>query len=275
MPKRHTAANIIYQHPAEDTQSLEKDYFIDLVTADIYRVMKERGITKADLARIMRTSPANITQILNGTRNFTLGKLVDIASALGAKLSIGMSSRVTQGTLSYYNYSPFSFGSDKEALLVSEEEKTGLLRHIGPIAEETMEGVSLLSVDIIEVSLKRHTFSKHDMAYDFSTEIGICPLKDQHYAEVLLKISIRGKKDRSVQLDTSILGMFRLDDLNSLPGGIDEFLHVSAPQIIYPYLKDIVDKTVRTADLPPVNLPEYDFKEMYEAKNASGKRLSC
>jgi|GEM_PF-4995098 len=69
----------------------EKYMHIHTVTEDIYRVMKEKGITKADLARIMNTSPANITQILNGTRNFTLGKLVDIAYALNSKLTVKVS----------------------------------------------------------------------------------------------------------------------------------------------------------------------------------------
>ncbi|MBN2860424.1 MAG: helix-turn-helix transcriptional regulator [Sphaerochaetaceae bacterium] len=68
-----------------------KFLYIHTITEDIYRVMKEKGVTKADLARTMNTSPANITQILNGTRNFTIGKLVDIAQALNSTLTVKVS----------------------------------------------------------------------------------------------------------------------------------------------------------------------------------------
>ncbi len=78
------------QDTGKDTNQ-EKYMYIHTVTEDIYRVMKEKGITKADLARLMNTSPANITQILNGSRNFTLGKLVDIAQALNSKLIVKVS----------------------------------------------------------------------------------------------------------------------------------------------------------------------------------------
>lgn len=260
---------------ANGNTEIEKDYYIELITTDIYRVMREKNISKADLARIMDTSPANITQILNGSRNFTLGKLVEIAHALDAKLSIGIANRSARGQYSAYDYSPFSFGSEELAVRDTRGNEGSLFntREDAHRVSKEIEGVTVLNILLKELSLKRNSFPGDHIEYDYSTEIGICPLKDQNYAEVILKGSISGKKERCVQLDISILGMFRIDDPDKMNIGMNEFLHVTAADIIYPYLKNVANKTVQCAEITPINLPEYDFRQMYEDTILSQRRL--
>ena len=46
-------------------------------------LVKERGVSRAQMAEILGTSRTHISQLLNGFRNMTLVTLADLATALG------------------------------------------------------------------------------------------------------------------------------------------------------------------------------------------------
>lgn len=52
------------------------------VTEDLLVIMEDKGITKKELSRLLGKSGAYITQLLNGTRNMTLGTFSDVCFAL-------------------------------------------------------------------------------------------------------------------------------------------------------------------------------------------------
>lgn len=52
------------------------------------RIMDEKGISRAELARRIGKSPAYVTQILRGDTNFTIGTMVRLAQALGCRLRL-------------------------------------------------------------------------------------------------------------------------------------------------------------------------------------------
>lgn len=54
----------------------------------IARLMQERGVTKADLARRLGKSRAYITQMLSGSANLTVRTLAEVAYALGAEVRL-------------------------------------------------------------------------------------------------------------------------------------------------------------------------------------------
>ncbi len=54
--------------------------------------MRERGITRADLAARMGVSPGRVSQILGGGENLTLRTLAALASALDARFDFELSS---------------------------------------------------------------------------------------------------------------------------------------------------------------------------------------
>lgn len=58
------------------------------VTEAIWEAMEKRGLNKAQLAEVLDTSKSNITQLLDGTRNMTLGTLSEIAFALGLQVKV-------------------------------------------------------------------------------------------------------------------------------------------------------------------------------------------
>jgi transcriptional regulator with XRE-family HTH domain len=57
-------------------------------TEDLYRLMKEKKITKSELARKIKTSPAYITKVLRGNANFTLQTMIKLIRAVGGNLHI-------------------------------------------------------------------------------------------------------------------------------------------------------------------------------------------
>lgn len=52
-------------------------------TEEVWAALERTGKSRADVARLLGTSKANITQLLNGGRNLTLRTLADIAFVLG------------------------------------------------------------------------------------------------------------------------------------------------------------------------------------------------
>lgn len=52
--------------------------------------MEKAGISRAELARRLGTSPAYVTKVLRGNANFTLVSLVKLARAVGGELRISI-----------------------------------------------------------------------------------------------------------------------------------------------------------------------------------------
>jgi len=62
------------------------------LTNEITFYMRERGITRADLAARMGVSPGRVSQILGGGENLTLRTLAALASALDARFDVELCS---------------------------------------------------------------------------------------------------------------------------------------------------------------------------------------
>jgi transcriptional regulator with XRE-family HTH domain len=57
-------------------------------TEGLYKIMEANGVTRSDLARRLRVSPAYITKVLRGNVNFTVDSMVRLVRAAGGKVSI-------------------------------------------------------------------------------------------------------------------------------------------------------------------------------------------
>jgi plasmid maintenance system antidote protein VapI len=73
------------------------DYWIDgpisEFTEDLARLMEEKNVSRAELARRMGTSRAYITKMLGGNANFTLLTMVKLAMALDGAVHIHISDK--------------------------------------------------------------------------------------------------------------------------------------------------------------------------------------
>jgi transcriptional regulator with XRE-family HTH domain len=61
------------------------------VTNEVSWYMRERGLTRADLASRMGVSPGRVSQILGGGENLTLRTLAALSTALDARFDIQLS----------------------------------------------------------------------------------------------------------------------------------------------------------------------------------------
>lgn len=79
-------------HRAVETQI--DDEMLALLTQVINEInwyMRERGLTRAELAERMGVSPGRVSQILGGGENLTLRTLVALSTALDARFGIELS----------------------------------------------------------------------------------------------------------------------------------------------------------------------------------------
>jgi len=75
----------------------DPDFILEQLTFDITngicRAMDEKGLSRSDLARQLRVSPAYITKLLNSTSNLTLRTLVNLAIALDLEIDVTLQPR--------------------------------------------------------------------------------------------------------------------------------------------------------------------------------------
>jgi transcriptional regulator with XRE-family HTH domain len=79
------------QRAAETQIDEELLALITQLTNEITWHMRERGLTRADLATRMGVSPGRVSQILGGGENLTLRTLAALSTALDARFDIELS----------------------------------------------------------------------------------------------------------------------------------------------------------------------------------------
>jgi plasmid maintenance system antidote protein VapI len=75
------------------------DYWVDgpitEFSEDIWRLMEEQKVSRAELARRLGTSRAYVTKLLGGNANFTLHTMTKVAMALGATVHVHVADQKT------------------------------------------------------------------------------------------------------------------------------------------------------------------------------------
>ena len=80
------------QRAAEDHVDEEMYGLVTQLTNEINWLMRERGLSRADLAARMGVSPGRVSQILGGGENLTLRTLAALAVALDARFDFELNS---------------------------------------------------------------------------------------------------------------------------------------------------------------------------------------
>lgn len=73
----------------ENRRLFEQERVIVDVTEMICKLMERANISRKDLAEMLGTSQANVTQMLNGTRNMTLRTVADVLFNMNCGLEVG------------------------------------------------------------------------------------------------------------------------------------------------------------------------------------------
>lgn len=72
----------------DDRVLFEEERAVFVATELLSRIMEERGLSRADLARLIGTSRANITTLLSGQRNMTIRTFARLAARLGVRVEM-------------------------------------------------------------------------------------------------------------------------------------------------------------------------------------------
>jgi plasmid maintenance system antidote protein VapI len=82
-------------HEFVDKAVASVDYWMDgpitEFIEDVWRLMEEQKVSRAELARRLGTSRAYVTKLLGGNANFTLQTMVKVAMALGGQIHLHIS----------------------------------------------------------------------------------------------------------------------------------------------------------------------------------------
>ncbi len=84
--KKQSLASLFEKVKTKDTYWTSKA--ILEFTSDLYQLMKQKGLTKADMARSLKTSQAYMTKVFKGDVNFTIDSMVRLTRTLGGKVHI-------------------------------------------------------------------------------------------------------------------------------------------------------------------------------------------
>lgn len=89
--------------------------------------------------------------------------------------------------------------------------------------------------------------------------------------EVLLTVTVTAKiKDKNMFLvEAQQAGIFRIRNIPA--GEIEPVLGIGCPNILFPYLREVVSDIVTRAGFPPVILNPVNFEAIYQQKNTETK----
>lgn len=73
------------EQSAETRREYERERLMLWTLDSIAELMADSGLTKADVARKIKTSRSHLTQVFSGSRNATLGTISDLAWACGQR----------------------------------------------------------------------------------------------------------------------------------------------------------------------------------------------
>lgn len=95
---------------------------------------------------------------------------------------------------------------------------------------------------------------------------------DEGLYEVLLTVTVTAKiKDKIMFLvEVQQAGIFRIRNLSDEE--IDPVLGIGCPNILFPYLREVVSDIVTRAGFPPVILSPVNFEAVYHQKKAEANK---
>ena len=100
------------------------------------------------------------------------------------------------------------------------------------------------------------------------------PVSDGYY-EVVINLTVTAKiKDKTVFLvEVAYGGVFQVRNVPEAE--IDMVMGVTCPNILFPYLREVVSETVSRAGFPPVILAPMNFEAIYKARQQEGAKQAA
>jgi transcriptional regulator with XRE-family HTH domain len=121
----------LFQAAEDRPEYWQQDAILDFAE-ELCRLMEEKGVSRAELARRIGKSPAYITEVLRAESNFTIGTMTRLGMALGCRLRLHLAPKhsVTYWKDSLYfpedsalrsDYTVTAAASDEDMKVVQDE----------------------------------------------------------------------------------------------------------------------------------------------------------
>lgn len=112
--------------------------------------------------------------------------------------------------------------------------------------------------------------AKEDLRFDVSVQVDGERWGDLH--EIVLSIAVTAAKgtERVFSVELRYAGLFELIDLGR--EARSRFIFCEAPRILFPWVERIVAAATRDGGLPPLNLTQPDFAEIYRRKCEAARK---
>ncbi len=110
------------------TTPKDVEIFVDLyadLTVHINQILREKGISKKELAEKLKKSPSEISKWLNGEHNFTLRSLAKLSAELGEPLLEVPKRNVQTQFISGYSRSVHTFICYRKIEIPNESKNIG------------------------------------------------------------------------------------------------------------------------------------------------------
>lgn len=108
---------------------VNQERLILAVTLRIRKVMEDKGINRASLAKALKVSKARVTKILSGDSNITLRTLSDIGFALNVPVVVDFDNHLEEKVKQYefqLNFIGLQFSDSSGTLEIHERKKAAL-----------------------------------------------------------------------------------------------------------------------------------------------------
>lgn len=135
--------------------------------------------------------------------------------------------------------------------------------------ESTEYKLEFISFDVQKVLFDRKT---NDREYEFGINIKQALIDINDNEESVFRagflVEITGtSEEKPISIKVEAGGIFKIH--NSPPHEVVEnFKYISAPSIVYPYLRSFISLLTLNAGLNPVNLPSVNFLKQYKESQA-------
>lgn len=89
---------------------------------------------------------------------------------------------------------------------------------------------------------------------------------DETFFEVVLTVTVTAKANEKTifLVEVSYGGVFQIRNIP--PGDLEPVLGITCPNILFPYIREVVSETVSRGGFPPVILHPMNFEAIYQAQ---------
>ncbi|MFV0256051.1 protein-export chaperone SecB [Candidatus Liberibacter solanacearum] len=105
-------------------------------------------------------------------------------------------------------------------------------------------------------------------AIQINVQVNVNSISETNF-DVVLSFDIEAKNDEKIifRLEIAYSGIFQV--FNFPKEHISQILFVECPQLLFPFVRQIISNTIRDGGFPPLMIDKIDFLQLFQQKQSS------